>query len=154
METNTILPTNASKYFRWGTLLIWFGVLIWTPFIILQIAGKHPTFLWFLPFHLVGVIGGARLRSLARKQMGLPTPKRKPLQIAGSVSIALGILTWAPYFYLKAFTQTSVNVMNFLPFHLIGVLGGVLLLTINHLSNRKDREKSRTVTSKNGRVAL
>ena len=142
METNTNLPTNASKYFRWGTLLIWVGVLIWTPFIILQISGKHPTFLWFLPFHLVGVIGGARLRSIARKQMGLPAPKRKPLQIAGSVLIALGVLTWVPYFYLKAFTQTSVSVMNFLPFHLVGVLGGVLLLTINHLSNRKNLEKA------------
>jgi len=137
METNTDLPINVSKYFLWGTLLIWFGVLVWTPFIILQIAGKHPSFLLFLPFHLVGVIGGARLRSFARKQMGLPSPKRRPLQVAGSVMIALGILTWAPYFYLKMFTQTSVHVMNFLPFHLVGVLGGVLLLTINHLSNRK-----------------
>ena len=154
METNTNPPTDTPKYFLWGTLLIWFGVLIWIPFIILQIAEKHPSFLGFLPFHLVGVIGGARLRSFARKQMGLPSPTRKPLQIAGSASIALGILTWAPYFYLKAFTQTSVNVMNFLPFHLVGVLGGVLLLTINHLSKRKDREKIRTVASKNGRVTL
>ena len=146
METNTNLPTNASKYFRWGTLLIWFGVLIWTPFIILQIAGKHPTFLWFLPFHLVGVVGGARLRAFARKQMGLPSPKRNPLQIIGSILIALGILTWAPYFYLKAFTQTPVNVMNFLPFHLTGVLGGVLLLAINHLSLRKNLD-NKAITS-------
>ena len=143
METNTNPPTNAPKYFLWGTLLIWFGVLIWIPFIILQIAEKHPSFLWFLPFHLGGVIGGSRLRAFARKQMGLQSPKRSPLRILGSVLIALGILTWAPYFYLKAFTQTSVTVMNFLPFHLVGVLGGVLLLTINHLSNRKNLEKAR-----------
>ena len=152
METNTTPPTNAPKYFLWGTLLIWFGVLIWMPFIILQIAGNHPSFLSFLPFHLIGVIGGARLRSFARKQMGLSSPKRNPLRILGSAMIALGILTWAPYFYLKTFTQTSVEVMNFLPFHLVGVLGGVLLLTINHLTTRKDREKSRAV--KNGGVAL
>jgi hypothetical protein len=142
METNTNLPTNASKYFRWGTLLIWVGVLIWTPFIILQIAGKHPSFLLFLPFHLVGVIGGARLRSFARKKLGIPPTKRNPLQIAGSVLIALGIFTWAPYYYLMTFTQTSVKLMNFLPFHLVGVLGGVLLLTIHHLSNRKNLEKA------------
>jgi len=55
--------------------------------------------------------------------------------------IALGILTWAPYFYLKLFTQSSVEVMNFLPFHLTGVLGGILLLTINHLVTRKNRSE-------------
>jgi len=143
METNINRPTNAPKYFLWGTLLIWFGVLIWTPFIILQIVGKQPSFLSFLPFHLIGVIGGARLRSFARKAMGLPPPERKSLQIAGSILIAMGILIWAPYVYLKAFTPTPVEVMNFLPFHLVGVLGGVLLLTINHLSTRKNLEKTR-----------
>ena len=132
---------NSKKHYFWGTLLIWVGVLIWVPFILLQIAGKHPSFLWYLPFHLVGVIGGSRLRSLARREMGLTPPKRNPLRIIGSIMIALGILTWAPYFYLKLFTQSPVEVMNFLPFHLTGVLGGILLLTINHLVTRKNRSE-------------
>ena len=146
MNTNINSPLTLQRYFFLGTLLIWFGVLIWTPFIVLQIAGQQPSFLSFLPFHLIGVIGGARLRSFARKQMGLPSPKRKPLQIIGSILIALGILTWAPYFYQKAFTQTPVNVMNFLPFHLTGVLGGVLLLAINHLFLRKNLD-NKAITS-------
>lgn len=146
MNTNINPPITLQRYFFFGTLLIWLGVLIWTPFIVLQIAGQQPSFLLFLPFHLIGVIGGARLRSFARKQMGLPSPKRNPLQIIGSILIVLGILTWVPYFYLKAFTQTPVNVMNFLPFHLTGVLGGVLLLAINHLSLRKNLD-NKAITS-------
>lgn len=141
MKTNSGLKAGAPRYYLWGTLLIWFGVLTWVPFIILQIAGQHPSFLWFLPLHLIGVVGGSRLRVFARKEMGVAPPKRNLLRIAGSVLIGLGILAWAPYFYLKAFTQTSVEVMNFLPFHLIGVLGGVLLLTINYLISRKGDEK-------------
>jgi hypothetical protein len=131
---------DSKKHYLWGTLLIWLGVLIWVPFIVLKMTGENPSFLWYLPFHLIGVVGGSRLRAFARKEMGLPPPKRNPLQIGGSILIALGILTWAPYFYLKAFTQTSVDVMNFLPFHLIGVLGGVLLLTINYFNARKNSE--------------
>jgi hypothetical protein len=141
MKTNSDLKASTQRYYLWGTLLIWSGVLIWVPFIILQTAGQHPSFLWFLPFHLVGVVGGSRLRAFARKEMGIVPPKRNLLQIAGSVLIVLGILAWAPYFYLKVFTQISVEVMNFLPFHLIGVLGGILLLTVNYLISRKDLDK-------------
>ena len=135
------MKSKAHKYHLWGTLLIWLGVLTWVPFIVLQFTGKHPAFIWYLPFHLVGVIGGSRLRSFARKELGLPPPKRNLLRIAGSVLIALGVLAWAPYFYLKLLTQTSVEVMDYLPIHLSGVLGGVLLLTINYLSTRKTRSE-------------
>jgi len=131
------MKAKSSNYLRLGTLLLWLGILVWVPFIVLQISGKHPPFLWYLPFHLVGVVGGARLRAFARKEMGLPPPKRNPLQIAGSILIVLGILAWAPYLYLKSFTQTPVDVLNFLPFHLTGVLGGILLLIINQLNIRK-----------------
>ena len=134
--------TDPKKHYLWGTLLIWFGVLVWIPFIFMKMTGANPSFLLYLPFHLIGVVGGARLRAFARKEMGLPSPNRNPLQITGSILIALGILTWAPYFYLKAFTQTPVEVMNFLPFHLVGVLGGVLLLTINHWNTRKNNSEN------------
>ena len=135
------MKTNVSKYLRLGPLLIWLGVLVWVPFIVLQISGKHPSFLWYLPFHLIGVVGGARLRAFARKEMGIPSPKRNPLRIAGSILIVLGILVWAPYLYLKSFTQTPVEVLNFLPFHLTGVLGGILLLVINQLNIRKKSQE-------------
>jgi hypothetical protein len=131
------MKTEPSKYYRWGTILIWVGVLVWAPFILLKLTGGTPSFLGYLPFHLLGVIGGARLRAFARKEMGLPAPKRNPLRIAGGILIALGILVWAPYFYLKMSAQTAVEVMNFLPFHLTGVLGGVSLLAIDQWKARK-----------------
>lgn len=138
MKSDTDLKNIGRRHYQWGTLLIWLGVLTWAPFILLKLAGESPSFLWYLPFHLVGVVGGARLRSFARQELGLPRPKRNPLQIAGRILIALGILAWAPYFYLKISAQTSVEAMDFLPFHLGGVLGGILLLTIHHLTARKD----------------
>lgn len=48
--------TPLARY-RLGVFLIWVGVLSWAPFILLRIAGQKPSPLWFLPFHLLGVIG-------------------------------------------------------------------------------------------------
>lgn len=138
MKTDADPKSAGHRHYRWGTLLIWLGVLIWVPFILLKLDGENPSFLWYLPFHLLGVVGGSRLRSFARKELELPRRKRNLLQMAGSILIALGILSWAPYFYMKMFTQTPVDVMDFLPFHLTGVLGGILLLGINHLTARKN----------------
>lgn len=55
--------TNAALLrYRAGIALIWIGVLIWLPFILLRANGLKPLLFWFLPFHLIGVIGGSRLR--------------------------------------------------------------------------------------------
>jgi hypothetical protein len=53
-----------------------------------------------------------------------------------------GVLVGAPYYYLKIVAQQSVDVMNFLPYHLAGVLGGIVLLAINYLTSRKDALKT------------
>ena len=63
------------------------------------------------------------------------------LGVIGHALIYIGILVWVPYFYLKATTQAAVDVMNFLPYHLTGVLGGITLLLINFLISRKDDVK-------------
>ena len=47
--------------------------------------------------------------------------------------ILAGVLAWAPYFYLKYAAQQPVEVMNFLPFHLGGVLGGLAVLGFGFL---------------------
>jgi hypothetical protein len=91
--------TALSRY-RLGTALVWLGVLTWVPFMLLRIAGEKPSLLWFLPFHLAGVMGGSRLRSVARKEMGVDPPKKNLLTRAGHAMSFLGILVWAPYFYL------------------------------------------------------
>lgn len=123
---------------RLGTALIWLGVLAWAPFIILRIAGEKPSFLWYLPFHLFGVIGGARLRASARRELGAPLPSMNRLRAAGHGLIYLGILAWAPYFYLKMFTSAPADVMDFLPYHLTGILGGVVVLGISHFAERRN----------------
>jgi hypothetical protein len=123
--------------YRLGIILIWLGVLIWVPFIFLRAIGERPSFLVFLPFHLLGVIGGSRLRSTAQKELGLLPPKRSVLHMAGHAMILLGILVWAPYLYLKLVMGQPVEVMNFLPFHLTGVLGGVLLHLLSYIIQRR-----------------
>ena len=123
--------------YRLGTLLIWMGVLTWAPFILLKAIGENPSFLFFLPFHLAGVIGGARLRSVARRELDLSPPKRRFLPMAGHIMILLGILVWVPYLYLKIIMGQDVEVMTYLPFHLTGVLGGVVLHLLNYMMERR-----------------
>ncbi len=137
MVTKVGTGTSALTRYRLGAALIWLGVLVWAPFIALRIAGEKPSLFLFLPFHLMGVVGGSRMRSLARRELGLAAPKKNALRTAGHNLIFLGILVWLPYFYLKLLTGQPVDVMNFLPYHLTGVLGGIALLAISYLISRK-----------------
>jgi hypothetical protein len=137
MVTEEKLISNVVMRYRLGTILIWVGVFTWAPFIFLKIIGERPSFLLFLPFHLFGVIGGARLRSMARKELGLIPNKKNYLTIAGNLMIFLGVLVWVPYLYLKLVVGQSVEVMNYLPYHLIGVLGGFCLQILNYFIERR-----------------
>ena len=132
--------TNHSALIRYhlGAALIWLGVLIWAPFIILRIMGEKPFLFAFLPIHLLGVIGGSRLRSLARKELGLTPPKRDVWRRAGHVVIFISILVWLPYFYLKLVAHQPVDVMSFLPFHLTGMLTGIAFLVLSYWINRRN----------------
>lgn len=138
MVTDEKIISTALTRYRLGNVLVWLGVMTWLPFIILRIAGEKPSLFWFLPFHLLGVIGGSRLRSLARKEMGGLAPKKNILRVLGHGLIYAGILVWLPYFYLKLSTPSAVNVMNFLPYHLAGVLSGITLLVISYWISKKD----------------
>ena len=140
-EEEKIIDNVVLRY-RLGTILIWLGVLTWAPFIFLRAIGEKPTFLLFLPFHLIGVVGGSRLRSTARRELGLNAPKRNLLHTAGHILILLGISVWVPYLYSKLVLGQSVEVMNYLPFHLTGVLGGVFLHVLSYLLERYRRRKS------------
>jgi len=137
MVTEEKLISNVVMRYRLGTVLIWLGVFTWAPFIFLKAIGEKPSFLLFLPFHLFGVMGGARLRSIARKELGLISKKRNNLNLAGHLMISLGILVWVPYLYLKLVMGQSVEVMNYLPYHLTGVLGGVSLHILSYFIERR-----------------
>lgn len=141
MVTEEKITDMVLARYRLGTVMIWLGVLTWLPFIVLRIVGEKPSLFWFLPIHLVGVVGGSRLRAYARKEMGAHPPKKGRLRVIGHGLIYIGILVWAPYFYLKLTTQAAVDVMNFLPYHLTGVLGGITLLVINFLISQKNDVK-------------
>lgn len=136
MVTNEKIYNAALTRYRLGNALIWLGVLTWLPFIVLRIAGEKPSLFWYLPFHLAGVIGGSRLRAYARREMEMPKPKKNRMQTIGHGLIFAGILVWAPYFYLKFVAQQSVDVMDYLPYHLTGVLSGIGLLMLNYLFGR------------------
>jgi hypothetical protein len=137
MVTQEKSISNVVLRYRLGTILIWLGVFTWAPFIFLRAIGEKPVFLLFLPFHLIGVIGGSRLRSVARRELGMMPAKNNILHTAGHILILLGILVWVPYLYLKLALGLPVDVMNFLPFHLTGVLGGVLLHLISYVIERQ-----------------
>jgi hypothetical protein len=132
---------NVMLRYRLGTILVWLGVFTWAPFIFLRAIGEKPTFLLFLPFHLIGVIGGSRLRSVARRDLGLSVPKKKFLHTAGHIMILLGISVWVPYLYLKLVMGQAVEVMDYLPFHLTGVLGGVFLHLISYVIERHRKKE-------------
>jgi hypothetical protein len=127
MVTEDKIIDHVVLRYRLGTILIWLGVFSWAPYIFLRVIGERPAFLLFLPFHLIGVVGGSRLRSIARRELGMNPPKRKALNTVGHILILLGISVWLPYLYLRIVLGQPVDVMDFLPFHLTGVLGGVLL---------------------------
>jgi hypothetical protein len=63
MVTDKKIYNSALTRYRFGNVLIWLGVLVWAPFIVLRIAGEQPSMSWYLPLHLLGVIGGSRLRA-------------------------------------------------------------------------------------------
>lgn len=94
-----------------------------------------------LTYFLVGVIGGSRLRSMAQRQLGMSLPNRSFLHIAGHIMILFGILVWAPYLYLKVVLGQPVEVMQYLPFHLTGVLGGVFLHLLRYVIEGRGQRK-------------
>ena len=83
------------------------------------------------------MIGGSRLRSTARRDIGTPPAKKSRLRVLGHTLILLGILVWVPYLYAKLVLQQEMDVMNFLPFHLAGILSGIFILALDYFLNRK-----------------
>ena len=131
--------TTSATLFRYraGLILIWIGVLTWLPFIVLRASGSKPSLFLFLPFHLVGVIGGSRLRAAARSEMGAEAPKKNTFRTIGHGLIFLGILVWGVYFYLKLMAGQPVEVGDFLPYHLTGIFGGIIFLGIGYFLNQR-----------------
>jgi len=121
---------TAARRRTWGTILIWLGVFAWAPFLVLIASGEEVSIFPFLAAHLAGVLGGAWLRASADRMEGLNQAQDRQGQrrrIASRVLIYLGVLAWAPYFYLERVVGQDVDIFPFLAAHLTGVLGGAAL---------------------------
>lgn len=139
MVTDEKIYHAARWRYRLGSVFIWLSVLVWAPFIILQIMGEQPSLIWYLPCHLICVKGGSRLRARARKEWGIPKPQKTRLHTIGHGVIWAGILVWVPYYYFQIIAGQPVDMMDYLPFHLVGVLGGSGLLAVNMWLSKKTR---------------
>jgi len=107
-----------------GTILIWLGVLAWAPFLTLAASDQPVSIFPFLAAHL----GGAWLRSSADRMEGVTKVGNGRLRrITSRIMIYLGVLAWAPFFYLEKVLGQDVEISPFLAAHLTGVLGGIAL---------------------------
>ncbi len=120
---------NPHQLHKYGTVLLWIGVLVWVPYFALRIAGESPSMVVYLPFHLAGVIGGARMRMTANQQLGKPKEKRKGYQLVARVMVIASLFVWLPYYALKLAGQ-PVEVQPYLAVHLVGVFGGTGLMGV------------------------
>jgi hypothetical protein len=66
----------------------------------------------------------------------MPSPKKSRLRMVGHSLFLVSILVWAPYYYLKI-TKQQVEVIDYLPFHLAGVLSGTVISGIGYFLERK-----------------
>ncbi len=113
-----------------GTILIWLGVLVWLPFLVSITSGQNLAIFPFLAAHLAGVLGGWWLRASADRMEGIDRGKDtrgRRRKIASRILIYLGVLAWAPYFYLTRALGQETSIAPFLAAHLTGVLGGLAL---------------------------
>ena len=137
MVTRAYNSIPALLRYRIANLMIWIGVLAWVPFILLRIGGEKPNIFWFLPFQLLGVVGGSRLKSASRRELGESAPKNTRLRRLGHILVFTGIMVWVVYFFLKLVAHYPVEVGQFLPFHLTAMLSGVAILFINFWRERR-----------------
>lgn len=138
MVTEERSMNTALLRYRAGIILIWVGVLTWLPFILLRASGHKPSLFWFLPFHLIGVVGGSRLRKLAREDLGTIAPQKNAFRSIGHALVFLGIMVWGVYFYLKLVAGQPVEVGDFLPYHLVGIFGGIGFLSLGYFVNQRN----------------
>ena len=117
------------------------------PFLALVAGGQEPSIFPFLTVHLIGVVGGARLRSWGNRQEGQPRIRRYTY---GRLLILIGVLAWSPYLYQKVVLDRIIEIGPFLSLHLLGVLGGLGLILTVPLGRAWNRTFQRNQLSDNG----
>ncbi len=117
--------TGPTRFERLPGVLIGIGVLAWVPYFYFLAVGERPSILPYLAVHLAGVLSGAWLRrkSASNDQPGFGARRK----IVARILIILGVLAWAPYFYLNEIALRPQPLGPYLAAHLTGVLGGAAL---------------------------
>ncbi len=126
-----------------GNVLLVLGVLAWVPFLFLIAVGQEPPIYPFLAVHLIGVIGGSRLRARYNPTKAEKKPKRI---VIGRIMILLGVLVWAPYLYQSDVLGRAIEIRPFLALHLTGVLGGIILILSITLARFYSQSRFKTLT--------
>jgi hypothetical protein len=123
---------NPHKLHKFGTLLQLLGVLVWVPFIALQVTGETPPLFQYLPFHLIGIFGGGSMRRAANQQLGRPKGQRSGYKSAAYMLFVASILVWVPFVSQKL-AGRPVEHMPYLAVHLAAVLSGTVLMIIGRV---------------------
>lgn len=133
---------NPRQLYKYGTVLLWAGVLVWAPYFALRMMGESPSLMVYLPFPLLGVIGGARMRTTANKQLGKRVEKRRGYKRIAHYLVIASILVWIPYYALKL-SGRPVELAPFLTVHLIGILSGTGLMiaggVVQNIKNKRSK---------------
>ena len=90
--------------------------------------------------------GSALLRyraGLALIWVGADAPKKNAFRSIGHGLIFLAISVLGVYFYLKLVAGQPVDAGTFLPYHLTGITGGIAVLGLGYLVNRRETHKQR-----------
>jgi len=127
-----------------GTILIWIGVLAWTPFLLLIFNDKEVSIWPFLIVHLAGSIGGAKLRGPEpEEEMAVGVKRRK----ISKILIYLGVMAWIPYIYLNSISAQKLPITPFLAAHLTGIFGGIFVRASVYFSLNKQRKSAEALLS-------
>ena len=119
----------------WGTVFIYIGVAVWFPYFYLLAAGQNVSLLPFLIVHLSCVLAGARLRADGSAKVASSSRETR-LRLASRVLITLGVLAWAPYFYISRVQNIETELTPYLLAHLTGVLSGLGIRAYLELKKR------------------
>ncbi|MGH2582339.1 MAG: hypothetical protein ACRDFQ_05530 [Anaerolineales bacterium] len=107
-----------------GTALIYIGVSVWLVYFYLLSTDREVSIIPFVIAHVTLVVSGARLRGRSPKEHSEPTADARLRRIS-RILITLGVLAWAPYFYITRAQGIDTAIGPFLAAHLTGVLSGI-----------------------------
>jgi hypothetical protein len=136
---------DSRSLHKLGTILVGIGVLVWLPYFMLRIIGKNPEILLYLPFHLLGVIAGGRMRNAANKKLGRFKKKQKSYAFVARLLMVASILVWLPYYGLQLAGRT-VTVQPYLIVHLSSLFLGAAVMgaggMVQYIQKKRSEERN------------